>query len=311
MSVLTRRSAATEPAAPTPRPRRLSRIRRSWHADARRDRVPTVVADVVALTPIVGTVLLGLTYLVYRPAYYFALREDMPVEWLQFAGLLFIALLAAVTAWRARDRGWLVVAVLVLLAVGAFALAGEEISWGQRVFAFGTPEQLAAMNMQAETNVHNVEVGGLKLQSAFKLISFLLALGGLTLAWLTRGPRPRLTGPFWQAVAVPTYTMVGSAMMVVYWVAVVVAPVSPIMRFQEWAEASLYLAMGAMVYAISNRVAVLGGSGPVAEGLPVRAPVNRAALVTFVAVLVVTAVFAALTVHHGIVPLNNPEALNR
>lgn len=310
MSLLTRRHHANQNGAPAPR-HPLAHLRRTWHDDARMDRVPTPVADIVAWTPVVGTVLLGITYLVNRPAYYFALREDMPVEWLQFAGLLFTAVLAGATAWRARDRGWHVAAALAVLAVGAFALAGEEISWAQRVFAFGTPEQLATMNMQAETNVHNVQVGGLQLQSVFKLVSFLLAAGGLTLAWLTRGPRPRLTGRFWSTVAVPTYTMVGSATMVAFWLAVVIAPVSPVVRFQEWAEACLYLAMGSMVFAISNRISMMSGSGPVADGRPARAPANTLALATFAGVLAVTLIFAVLTAHHGIVPLNNPEALNR
>lgn len=310
MSVLTRLRTATEPNRIAPGRRSLVRVQAAWQADARKDRVPTTVAGMVAWTPIVGAAILAIVYLVHRPAYYLALREDMPVEWLQFAGLLFTAVLAAVTAWRARDRGPLVVAALAVLAVGAFCLAGEEISWGQRVFAFGTPEQFAAMNAQSETNVHNVEVAGLRLQSAFKLVSFLLAVGGLTLAWLTRGPRRRLTGPFWAAVAVPTYTMVGSATMIAYWAAVAVAPISPVFRFQEWAEASLYLAMAAMVFAISNRVSTMSGSGPIADGRPERAPINTPARLTLVAVLVVTLVFAVLSAHHGILPLNNPEALN-
>lgn len=32
----------------------------------------------------------------------------------------------------------------------------EEISWGQRIFGFSTPESLEEMNMQDETNIHNI-----------------------------------------------------------------------------------------------------------------------------------------------------------
>jgi hypothetical protein len=46
---------------------------------------------------------------------------------------------------------------LVLAAV-FFVGAGEEISWGQHMFNFGTPEQVGAANAQGETNVHNLEV---------------------------------------------------------------------------------------------------------------------------------------------------------
>jgi len=293
--------------APSRRPR--SGLRAAFHDDARQDEVPTLVADLVAFIPIVGTVLLALLYLVHRPAYYGVLREDMPVEWLQFAGLLFTAALAALTARRAVGSGRVLVFGLVLLAVGAFVLAGEEISWGQRVFAFGTPEQLAGVNMQAETNVHNVEVAGLPLQSVFKLVSFLLALGGLILAWLTRPARPRLSGRFWRAVAVPSYTMIGSALMVVFWVLVVIAPSSPLMRFQEWAEASLYLALGAAVFAISRRPGIASEADPATAAAHRRSVGDPPAFAILAAIAVGTIVFAALTAYHGIAPLNNPEVI--
>jgi hypothetical protein len=35
----------------------------------------------------------------------------------------------------------------------------EEISWGQRMFGFSTPESLEGMNMQDETNIHNIGWG--------------------------------------------------------------------------------------------------------------------------------------------------------
>lgn len=39
-----------------------------------------------------------------------------------------------------------------------FIGAGEEISWGQRIFDFATPENLAAVNVQNEFNFHNIEL---------------------------------------------------------------------------------------------------------------------------------------------------------
>lgn len=45
-----------------------------------------------------------------------------------------------------------------LLGLGLLLLFGaiEEISWGQRVFGFGTPEWLLPHNMQSEVNIHNL-----------------------------------------------------------------------------------------------------------------------------------------------------------
>ena len=46
---------------------------------------------------------------------------------------------------------------VVGLALLFFLVGGEEISWGQRIFSVATPETLRAVNVQGETNLHNVE----------------------------------------------------------------------------------------------------------------------------------------------------------
>lgn len=46
---------------------------------------------------------------------------------------------------------WLSIATL-----GCVYLAGEELSWGQQVFHWRTPGALAAINLQHETNLHNM-----------------------------------------------------------------------------------------------------------------------------------------------------------
>ncbi len=46
--------------------------------------------------------------------------------------------------------------VLILFTVGFFLCFGEEISWGQRVFGFGTPEFVKGANVQDEMNLHNM-----------------------------------------------------------------------------------------------------------------------------------------------------------
>lgn len=45
---------------------------------------------------------------------------------------------------------------LILLALGAFVFFGEEISWGQHFFGWGTPEEWKELNRQGETNIHNL-----------------------------------------------------------------------------------------------------------------------------------------------------------
>jgi len=41
--------------------------------------------------------------------------------------------------------------------LGAFFVAGEEISWGQRIFGFSTPELLRQHNRQGELTLHNLD----------------------------------------------------------------------------------------------------------------------------------------------------------
>ena len=53
---------------------------------------------------------------------------------------------------------WLKRLVYLGLALLFFFGAGEEISWGQRIFGFSTPVQLAQVNSQQEFNIHNLDI---------------------------------------------------------------------------------------------------------------------------------------------------------
>ena len=44
-----------------------------------------------------------------------------------------------------------------LLGLLFVVLLGEEISWGQRIFGWATPEGIAERNMQGETTIHNLD----------------------------------------------------------------------------------------------------------------------------------------------------------
>ena len=67
--------------------------------------------------------------------------------------LLLLAILIALPV-RRRARGWLRT-WLLLFILGSVYFAGEEVSWGQRVFGWATPEAWQAINDQEETNFHN------------------------------------------------------------------------------------------------------------------------------------------------------------
>ncbi len=46
----------------------------------------------------------------------------------------------------------------LLLGLLFFFAFGEEISWGQRIFDFDTPEAIKRVNLQGEFNLHNMEI---------------------------------------------------------------------------------------------------------------------------------------------------------
>jgi hypothetical protein len=79
--------------------------------------------------------------------------EDGAVEYLT-AALFLVAAVAfsAAAVVRAARKLW-----VLPLAAACFLVAGEEVSWGQRLRGVGTPGALAEVNVQGETNLHNIE----------------------------------------------------------------------------------------------------------------------------------------------------------
>ena len=73
-----------------------------------------------------------------------------------------------------------------LLGAGCFYIAGEEASWGQHIFGWGTPEAWSELNRQQETNLHN------------------------TTSWLNHKPRAILNvGVFVGSVLIPVLGALG------------------------------------------------------------------------------------------------------
>ena len=85
-------------------------------------------------------------------------REDGPVEWSTALFLFGASGLLAITARRGFRLKCLLPSVgLSVLALFVLWLGLEEVSYGQRIFGWGTPGTLAQINYQEETNIHNIE----------------------------------------------------------------------------------------------------------------------------------------------------------
>ena len=99
----------------------------------------------------------GILAVPFRTAYRLLANEDGIAEWLQVV-LIVVCLLAYVrigwVLWRSGHRA---LALLFFTgAAGMFFVGGEEISWGQRIFGWATPDVLEDINNQGESNIHNI-----------------------------------------------------------------------------------------------------------------------------------------------------------
>ena len=79
-------------------------------------------------------------------------KEDGLFEWMTALFFLFASILCFATFKRNKN-------IFVLgLAMMFFIGMGEEVSWGQRLIGFKTPDEIKKVNVQRETNIHNLEI---------------------------------------------------------------------------------------------------------------------------------------------------------
>ena len=85
--------------------------------------------------------------------------EDGPVETIQNLIILTIVALCLSESWSANAIKNTRRFYLFLLVSVIFLFIGmEEISWGQRILNTQTPDKLSAVNVQNETNFHNIGI---------------------------------------------------------------------------------------------------------------------------------------------------------
>jgi hypothetical protein len=227
--------------------------------DSCEDGVGRRVARAVFWLPLVGAVLLAATF-VHRPVFSTIVMEDGPLEWLQFAGFLAASAFLAVASFLLFRRGDGVGGVLLLIgALGVFGIAGEEISWGQRVLDLETPEALEAANHQRELNLHNVTT--FPAQRIGNYLQLVLGAAGLLLPWLTRTRRPRVTNRVLRLLSPPLFVTTCFGLLLAYrllrflWEGSVAWPA--VVTYGEWPE--LCFALGMLAYAFLMARGLRGG----------------------------------------------------
>ena len=81
--------------------------------------------------------------------------EDGPLEWIQFFEYAVSSLLALLIFLKRKRKRNLDSIIWLLIAFLSFVIAGEEISWGERITGIGI-SSVSSINIQGETNFHNL-----------------------------------------------------------------------------------------------------------------------------------------------------------
>lgn len=97
-------------------------------------------------------------YLRNQQLYRWMISEDSLVEWSQFALIAASSLISLKLSLFLKKNNTILAIIFLVLAIGLLVVAGEEISWGQRILEIQTPQQLAQRNLQEEITIHNIDV---------------------------------------------------------------------------------------------------------------------------------------------------------
>jgi len=183
----------------------------------------------------VGAAVVALTAF-HSGVYRVLVREDSVLEWGGFLAHVAAAFFGAWTAlglYRSGGRG-LAVAFAGLACCCAFA-AGEEISWGQRVFDLETPSRLEAINRQRELTVHNVA----EAERGFLFVFVAGSLYGLVAPWLVSRRRMLVPPVFLSSAFLVTFAYAaGRTFLFPH-------PTYELAKYSEWPEFCFAFALSA------------------------------------------------------------------
>jgi len=160
---------------------------------------------------------------------------------------------------------WLAV---LLFALAAFYIAGEEHSWGQHFFNWNTPAYWSEINRQQETNLHNTSAWF--NQRPKLLFDNAMFVGGLLIPFIQQW-----TGPFRQpllALLTPSLVIAPAAVIALAFKAVDdlgkdVLGTAIYTRPSEVVETFQYLYMLSYVIVLRRRLAALDAAGVTRVGL--------------------------------------------
>ena len=188
--------------------RLLERAADEWGLSYRQIAVLTAIPFVLPLVTIIAAI-------AHRPTFDVLTGEDQIGEWLQVAAWIGALLLAfVVLAHLIRSKSRLLAVLYGVLVFAMIFIVGEEISWGQRIIGFGTPESLAEVNRQGEVNFHNVN----GVQTVFSWGMFMVgAYGTLAPIWALRKWGEYEAWPQFTRALVPHWILIPYFLLMFVW----------------------------------------------------------------------------------------------
>lgn len=141
--------------------------------------------------------------------------EDGVSEWWSVATYLVSAVMAAFTARWLTRLGYRGLGLVNVLIAALFLLSAlEEISWGQRLFGWSTPEAVSRINEQDETTIHNLPSFDSVLTTIIFCASALALLGAVARAVLHH--HRRVTSADF---VLPSLVLAPALLMILFWIA--------------------------------------------------------------------------------------------
>ncbi len=205
------------------------------------------------------------------------LWEDGPVEYLTCLFSLVSGLFSLLFSYHLTDvpnkfeQKWqqrLIQAAYLLLGLGLIFVAGEEISWGQRIFNFETPANINQANLQDEINLHNHPLIFKYVYYAYQVIGLYGAFSRLVVRLIGRvvGKKSKTVLDLLQEFTPPSYLMFWFLLMPFY---VKLRYTYGIWSWSEFGESGeMYLMFGFMVWTMSKYIQVkIKTEGKIAEKL--------------------------------------------
>lgn len=126
-------------------------IKYSVAADTMGTHLRSTEMKVLIITLSLILIIASSSYFIFEPATLKWLSaEDSLVENLSVVNWFLGAVLMFILFAKQRNVWFLLLGILFVICFG------EELSWGQRLFGFGTPESIRVNNFQGEFNLHNL-----------------------------------------------------------------------------------------------------------------------------------------------------------